>query len=230
MPKILYVEDEPFLAKIVKESLESREFEVIHVDNGNDAFNEFLRHKPEICVLDVMLPGKNGFEIAKEIRAQNSDIPILFLTAKDQTDDLISGFESGGNDYIKKPFSMAELIVRILNLIKLTKGKEEKKADSIPISLGEHFKFSSNSMQLIYGSDTIDLSFKENQIMELLTENINENIDRKKILLHVWNDDSYFNSRNLDVYMRKLRKYLSKDEKLKLITLKGIGYRFYIES
>lgn len=229
MYKILYVEDEPFLAKIVKESLESRAYEVTHVSHGNKAMHTYLEQNFDICVLDVMLPGKNGFEIAKAIRQENEHIPILFLTAKDQTNDLITGFDAGGNDYIKKPFSIEELIVRILNLIKLTKGSVKDIDNVVEIEIGKACVFHVSKMQLDFGDKTIKLSHKENQILFLLCENMNQILKRKKLLLDVWNDDSYFNSRNLDVYIRKIRKHFEADPRVNIITLKGIGYRFQVE-
>ncbi len=229
MYSILYVEDEPFLAKIVRESLESRDFDVYHTDHGSKAVNLFHRSPIDLCVLDIMLPGKNGYEIAEEIRAINPQIPIIFLTAKDQTQDLIHGFEAGGNDYIKKPFSMEELIVRIQNLMTLVNGQSSNRRIRKSIGLGESYSYNPDQMTLSYQEEVIELSYKENQILDLLTQHINSNIDRNDILMKVWNNDSYFNSRNLDVYIRKLRKYFDRDDRVKIITLRGIGYRFHVE-
>ena len=228
MPKILYVEDEPFLAKIVKESLESRDYEVVLVEDGEQAISEYERSAPEICVLDVMLPGKNGFDIARDIRQRDPQVPILFLTAKSQTDDLLQGFQSGGNDYIKKPFSMEELIVRIENLLALTSGARSTEMEADEIAIGDTFRFFPRKMQLQFGEEVRQLSHKESQILHLLCQHRHDRLERKKLLLEVWQDDSYFNSRNLDVYIRKLRKYLSRDERVQIITLKGIGYRFEV--
>ena len=229
MHKILYVEDEAFLAKIVKESLERLGHEVIHRADGRDTLQVFIKEKPEICILDIMLPYKNGYEIAREIREINQSIPIIFLTAKSQTQDLVEGFQSGGNDYIKKPFSMEELQVRIVNLMKLSKGLASKKDQSSTIRIGQQYMFHPLKHRLEIGEATKTLSHKESQILKLLCENMNSTLERKKILMEVWNDDSYFNSRNLDVYIRKLRNHLSQDDSVKIMTLKGVGYHFMVE-
>ncbi len=222
--KILYVEDEPFLAKIVRESLESRGFHVEHVAHGNKAMNVYQSMTPDICILDVMLPGKDGFSIGAEIRSLNKTVPIIYLTAKDQTKDLITGFSSGDNDYIKKPFSMEELIIRIENLLSLTNGLNSNISNSESFILGE-LTFFPIKMELCSKQGSVQLSHRENELLKMLCQHINGQLDRKQILLELWGDDSFFNSRNLDVYIRKIRKYLSADPEVHLITLKGIGYR-----
>ena len=229
MAKILYVEDEAFLAKIVKESLERLEHEVMHLSDGKNVDRIFLDFSPDICVFDIMLPFKNGYELAKEVRHLDNKIPIIFLTAKSQTQDVVTGFEAGGNDYIKKPFSMEELEVRIQNLLKITEGIKKQKTKIEVISIGKYYTFYPIKHQLISTSGKKTLSHKESQILDLLCENINGTTERKEILLKVWNDDSYFNSRNLDVYIRKIRGYLSKDDKVNIMTLKGVGYHFLVE-
>lgn len=229
MYKILYVEDEAFLAKIVKESLERIGHEVIHLPDGKNVDKTFLDIKPDLCIFDIMLPFKNGYEIAKDIRKIDQNIPIIFLTAKSQTNDLVEGFQSGGNDYIKKPFSMEELQVRILNLMKLSKGNGPIKENKSSINIGKVYSFHPLKHQLSTAQNVKTLSHKESQILQLLCDHINSTLERKEILLKVWNDDSYFNSRNLDVYIRKLRSYLSEDDSVKIMTLKGVGYHFMVE-
>jgi DNA-binding response OmpR family regulator len=217
------VEDEPFLAKIVRETLEGKGYEVKHVLNGNNAIPNFKAFQPDICVLDVMLPGKDGFAIGSEIRDLNREIPIIFLTAKDQTEDVLKGFTSGGNDYVRKPFSMEELMVRIENLLQLKNtGTQNSGLESIQLGL---LKFNVHKMEIVTPKEILRLSHRESQILKLLSQDINGQVDRKKILLEIWGDDSFFNSRNLDVYIRKIRKYLSADPSIQLLTLKGIGYR-----
>ena len=222
--KILYVEDEIFLGKIVKETLESRGFEISMVSDGNKAFDEYKTFNPEVCVLDIMLPNKGGLEIAKEIRAVNPTIPILFLTAKVQTEDVLKGFESGGNDYLKKPFSMEELIVRLKNLMNMSVGRQSQ--DSENVIFGDFVFFKAKQELVFKESEIIKLSFRESELLIVLTENLNQKVLRKDILLRVWNDDSYFNSRNLDVYITRLREYLKPDSTIEIITLKGVGYLF----
>jgi len=225
-PKVFYVEDELFLARIVKESLESREFEVIMEHDGGKAINLFKRVQPDICVLDVMLPNKDGFEIADEIREINETIPIIFLTAKTQTEDVVRGFTLGGNDYLRKPFSIEELIARMQNLLR--SGKEgSKKINSESVKIGK-YNFHVNRQVLSNEKEQRKLSFRESELLKLLYESRDKVIDRKEILNLLWGNDSFFNSRNLDVYITKLRSYLKDDPSLEIITIKGIGYRFVL--
>ena len=229
MTRILYVEDEPFLAKIVKETLESQNYEVTLIEDGKDAVAAYAPDAFDICVLDIMLPSKNGFEIAKEIRKQYAAVPIIFLTAKDQTEDVLKGFEVGGNDYIKKPFSMDELIARIENLLTIS-GNKRAIATKLPqIAIGKHYIFAPQNLELQFDGSRMNLSHRESQILEMLCANLNQATVRKEILLKVWGDDSFYNSRNLDVYITKLRGYLKKDSSVKIITLKGVGYQFLVE-
>jgi DNA-binding response OmpR family regulator len=224
--KVFYVEDELFLARIVKESLESREFEVIMENDGAKAIDLFKKSQPDICVLDVMLPNKDGFEIADEIREINENIPIIFLTAKTQTEDVVKGFTLGGNDYIRKPFSMEELIVRIQNVLRLNQGGA-KKINTESVKIGK-YNFQVNRQVLSNDKDQRKLSFRESELLKLLYESRDKVIDRRDILNLLWGNDSFFNSRNLDVYITKLRSYLKEDPSLEIITIKGIGYRFVV--
>lgn len=225
--KILYVEDEIFLGKIVKETLESRGFEISMVTDGKAAVGEFKKFQPEVCVLDIMLPNKNGYEIAEEIRVLDPLVPILYLTAKSQVEDVLKGFGSGGNDYLKKPFSMEELIVRIQNLKNMV-GKKRDISDAV--SLGSFTFYPAKQELLLPNKDVIKLSFRESELLKVLAENTNQKVLRKDILLRVWNDDSYFNSRNLDVYITRLREYFKPDAGIEIITLKGVGYLFKVEA
>ncbi|HEV7781058.1 MAG TPA: response regulator transcription factor [Chitinophagaceae bacterium] len=222
--KILYVEDELFLGKIVRESLESRGFEVIMEEDGAKVLELFKRSKPDICVLDIMLPNKDGFAIADEIRAIDEDVPIIFLTAKTQTEDVVKGFSLGGNDYIRKPFSMEELIVRIQNLLR-NKPDDPQKISGGSATIGK-YNFQINRQLLSNGKEDRKLSFRESELLKILYENRSAIIDRKDILNLLWGNDSFFNSRNLDVYITKLRSYLKDDPSLEIITIKGVGYRF----
>jgi DNA-binding response OmpR family regulator len=222
--KVFYVEDELFLGKIVKESLESRGYEVIMESDGAKAVPLFKTSSPDICILDVMLPNKDGFEIADEIRGINEDVPIIFLTAKTQTADVLKGFQSGGNDYIRKPFSMEELIVRIENVLRNKSGHEPSLAGD-SFTLGK-FTYQLNRQVLSNGKEEKKFSYRESELLKLLYQNRDKIIDRKDILNLLWGNDSFFNSRNLDVYITKLRSYLKEDPSLEIITIKGIGYRF----
>jgi DNA-binding response OmpR family regulator len=226
MTKILYVEDEPFLGKIVKESLESRGFEVGMVSDGREVVEEFKRFQPIICVLDIMLPHRDGYALAQDIRQLNPEMPIIFLTAKTQTEDVLKGFQSGGNDYIRKPFSMEELIVRIQNLLQLIQQKVTTAvAPNGHFELGE-YTFYPHRYELHHGTQLRKLSHRETELLSILAENLNFTVNRRDMLLRVWGDDSFFNSRNLDVYITRLRDYLREDSTLEILTLKGVGYLF----
>jgi len=222
--KVFYVEDELFLGKIVKESLESRGFEVIMESDGAKATALFKKVTPDICILDIMLPNKDGFTIADEIRELNEEVPIIFLTAKTQTEDVVKGFSLGANDYIRKPFSMEELIVRIQNALK-RKSDDTHKISGDSVVLGK-YNFQLNRQLLQDGKDEKKLSYRESELLKLLYQHKDKIIDRKDILNLLWGNDSFFNSRNLDVYITKLRGYLKDDPSLEIITIKGIGYRF----
>lgn len=223
--KVLYVEDELFLGKIVKESLESRQYDVVMESDGANVLSTFQKTKPDICVLDVMLPNKDGFTLAEEIRDVNETVPIIFLTAKTQTDDLVKGFSSGGNDYIRKPFSMEELIARIENALRYKREGSSKPTSGDEVKIGRYL-FHLTRQTLSNKNEEKKLSFRESELLKLLYENRDKIIDRKDILTLLWGNDSFFNSRNLDVYITKLRSYLKDDESLEIITIKGIGYRF----
>lgn len=223
--KVFYLEDELFLARIVKESLESRGFEVVMESDGENALSSFKKSSADICVLDVMLPGKDGFAVANEIRKFNKQIPIIFLTAKTQTEDVVKGFTIGGNDYIRKPFSMEELIVRIQNLLQLNDHPQKINGDMVTLG---RFTFHLNRQVLEDGKEERKLSYRETELLKMLYENRNVIIDRKDILNMIWNNDSFFNSRTLDVYITRLRSYLKNDPSLEILTIKGVGYRFLV--
>lgn len=225
--KILYVEDETLLAKIVKESLESRDYEVVLESDGADVITQFHNVKPDICILDIMLPNKDGFTIAGEIRQSDISIPIIFLTAKTQTSDLVKGFHKGANDYIRKPFSMEELIVRIENALRYR--NEQNAAEPKDAIVMGGYLFNPHRQTLTHNNEEKKLSFRESELLRLLYENRERIIDRKDILNVLWGSDSFFNSRTLDVYITKLRGYLKKDSALEIITVKGFGYRFVLE-
>lgn len=225
--KILYVEDEPFLSKVVKETLEHQGFEVQLVKDGALVVQAFDRFEPDICVLDVMLPNIDGFALGRIIKVRKPEIPIIFLTAKSFTEDVLTGFEVGATDYVRKPFSIEELIVRIQNQLRLRMNTPVQPAVAQPIQLGSYI-FSPDRLELKYGEENFKLSYRETQVLSLLTTNLNQPTDRKELLLAVWGDDSFFNSRTLDVYIRKLRTYLQNDPKIEIITLKGKGYVFHV--
>ncbi|MEO6759533.1 MAG: response regulator transcription factor [Saprospiraceae bacterium] len=222
--KILYVEDEPFLSKIVCESLESRSFEIRLVEDGALVMAAFEQFQPDICVLDVMLPNRDGFSLAQEIRGKYPILPMLFLTAKSQTADVVQGFESGGNDYLRKPFSLEELIVRVHNLLRLTNSTPAPKLETDALAIGR-YRFFPNRQELRLDGQARQLSHRETQLLEILARHPNQAVPRRDILEQVWGHDSFFNSRNLDVYITRLRDRLQADPGVQLLTLKGVGYR-----
>ncbi len=218
--KILLAEDEPSLGLIIKESLETRNFEVILCKDGLEAFLAFKDQRPELLVLDVMMPKKDGFTLAKEIREIDDDIPIIFLTSKSQTADVIEGFTLGGNDYLKKPFSMEELIVRIKALLNRAKKNDTKKV----MELGK-FQFYYDKQLLIEDGNEVALTHREANLLYHLILNKNEVLDRSVILKKLWGDDDFFNARSMDVFITKLRKKLKSDPSIQIINIRGIGYK-----
>ncbi len=226
--KILYVEDEPFLGKIVKETIEGKDFDVSLIADGALVMDAFSSFTPDICVLDVMLPNVDGFTLGLQIRDKFPKLPIIFVTAKIETEDLIKGFDSGGTDYIRKPFSMKELIVRINNQLDLHKVKQQfSSTEKERIELGQ-FLFIRDKYELVLKKNVKKLSSRESEVLTILASNRNQTVDRKTMLLDIWGDDSYYNSRTLDVYIRKLRAYLADDPRIEIITLKGKGYHFIV--
>jgi len=223
MPKttILLAEDEPALGQIIKESLETRDFTVLLCDNGDKALETYQTKSPELLVLDVMMPKKDGFTLAKEIRAIDDTIPIIFLTAKSQTQDVVEGFTIGGNDYLKKPFSMEELIVRINNLLNRT--TIQKTADIL--QLGDYtFDFPKQTLQ--YNNDKpVQLTHREAHLLFHLVKNKNKVLDRSLILNKLWGSDDFFNARSMDVFITKLRKKLSQDNSIQILNVRGFGYK-----
>lgn len=218
--KLLLAEDEPSLAQIVKETLETKNFEVFHALNGEEAITLYEKKHPEILVLDVMMPKKDGFTIAKEIRQHNKHIPIIFLTAKSQTQDVINGFKHGGNDYLKKPFSIEELIIRIYSLL----GRTNLKTNTSNIKIGA-FVFNYTKQELIFNNTVQLLTHRENELLFHLSEKRNEILDRSFILNKLWGNDDFFNARSMDVFITKLRKKLKKDSNIQIVNIRGIGYK-----
>ncbi len=218
--KILLAEDEPSLGQIIKESLETRNFEVLLCPNGEHAYKTYKSENPLLLVLDVMMPKKDGFTLAKEIRQENPNIPIIFLTAKSQTEDVVEGFNIGGNDYLKKPFSMEELIVRINSLLKRNKNE-----DNIgPIALGK-FLFDLKKQTLKIHKKTETLTHREAHLLFHLIKNKDQILDRSVILKKLWGDDDFFNARSMDVFITKLRKKLKSDPTIQIINVRGYGYK-----
>ena len=218
--KVLLAEDEESLGMIVKESLESRDFIVFHAKNGEEALFFYQTQKPDILVLDVMMPIKDGFTLAKEIRQENKHIPIIFLTAKSQTNDVLEGFNHGGNDYLKKPFSMEELIVRVKSLL----NRIAIKPNLENIQIGAYL-FDYTKQSLTFLGEKQQLTHRESQLLYYLFEKKNQILDRSFILNKLWGNDDFFNARSMDVFISKLRKKLKKDTNIQIINIRGFGYK-----
>ena len=218
--KLLLAEDEPSLGQIIKESLETRDFEVFHAQDGEEAFSLYKKEQPDVLVLDVMMPKKDGFTLAKEIRLENKHIPIIFLTAKSQTKDVLDGFEHGGNDYLKKPFSMEELIVRVHSLLNRT----QLKTTSDKLIIG-NFIFNHHKQTLFFNSEPELLTHRESELLFHLFQKKNEILDRSFILKKLWGNDDFFNARSMDVFISKLRKKLKHDENIQIVNVRGYGYK-----
>ncbi|MEO0734069.1 MAG: response regulator transcription factor [Bacteroidota bacterium] len=239
--KVLYLEDEALLGRIVKESLESRGCAIDWYTDGQQASKALAAADDyDIAVLDVQLPGDDGFTIGNRLREQHPGLPILYLTARVQAKDVLEGFEAGGNDYVRKPFSMEELLVRMENLVAMRNGapvgpnSAPAAAPSEQYEFGD-FVFDYPNLRLHHRppagpGSTATLSHREAELLRLFVRARGQSvIERKRILLELWHDDGFFNSRNLDVYVRKLRALLEADPRVRILTLRGVGYRFVVE-
>ena len=218
---LLLAEDEPSLGQIIKESLETRGFDVLLCENGEKAFEIYKTKNPKLLILDVMMPKKDGFTLAKEVRLENPHIPIIFLTSKSQTQDVVEGFHIGGNDYLKKPFSMEELIVRINNLLK--RGELQKSSNILKVG-NYTFDFPKQTLQF---KDEVSsqLTHREAHLLFHLVQNKNKVLERSIILKKLWGNDDYFTARSMDVFITKIRKKLSKDQTIQILNVRGFGYK-----
>lgn len=225
MPTLLLIEDEQALGLIVKDSLEVRGFTVWYAADGEEGLNLFREKRPDAVVADVMMPKLDGFSLAETIRAEDPAVPIIFLTARSQTADVVRGFELGGNDYLKKPFSMDELIVRINALLK----RPRVYAASMPetLRLGS-YQFDYLRQKLGRDGREVPLSHRETELLKRLYEQRNQVLDRATVLRDLWGDDSFFNGRSLDVFITRLRKHLSADPRVQIVNVRGIGYKLIL--
>lgn len=229
MPKklhLLLAEDEPTLAYLIVSSLEEEGYKVTHVTDGDAAVKSFYEIRPDLIILDVMMPKLNGYKVAKSIRATEREVPIIFLTAKVQSRDVVKGFESGANDYIRKPFAMEELLIRIKALL-LKGGVLLAEENQFSFEIGDYL-FNSKKQELLYKEELIKLTSKESDLLQLLCENKNRLLPKANILFKVWKDDSFYHSRSLDVFISRLRKYLNKDSKIMLMNVRGEGYKLIV--
>lgn len=224
--KVLLAEDDENLGTILKSYLEAKGFPTKLCVNGEEALNAYLKEKFDFCIVDVMMPVKDGFTVAKEIRKSDPKIPILFLTAKSMQDDILKGFQVGADDYLTKPFSMEVLLARMNAIIRRADEKSLKPKTHFEIG---KYRFDYNRQMLIFENEEQKLTSKEADLLKMLCESENEVLDRTHALNKIWLDDSYFNARSMDVYITKLRKYLKKDPTIELMNVHGIGFKLVTE-
>ena len=226
--KILLVEDDTNLGTLLKEYLEAKGYETVLAVDGKQGFELFSKDKYNLCILDVMMPLKDGYTLAKEIRAVNAEVPVVFLTAKSMKEDTIEGFNAGADDYITKPFSMEELLMRIKAILRRTETKPAVNSEQTEFVIGE-YKFDYLHQTLDLKGAQQKLTSKETELLKLLCLHTNEILDRGYALKAIWKDDSYFNSRSMDVYIAKLRKYLKDDPRVEIMNVHGRGFRFLVK-
>lgn len=222
--KVLLVEDEQTLSMIIKDTLEEKEFLITTAKDGEEGLRLFMQINPDVLVADVMMPKMDGFEMVRHIRQTDKTTPVLFLTARSAINDVVEGFELGANDYLKKPFGMQELIVRIKALVRRSFVEEKK---NTIFSIG-NYSFNSVTQQLSFSGSSIELSHRESEILKRFCDNKDEVVSTQSLLIELWGDDSFFNSRSLQVFITKLRHKLSKDERIRIINIRGIGYKFIV--
>jgi two-component system, OmpR family, response regulator len=224
--KILLAEDDTNLGILLKNYLTAKSFETTLFINGILALKAFQEEQFNLCILDIMMPELDGLSLAREIRQIKAEIPIIFLTAKSQKEDVLEGFRSGADDYITKPFSMEELLYRIQAILKRTSASTGLRKDDLYI-VGK-YTFEPLKQLLVFGGQSIKLTTKESELLELLCRHCNDILERNFALKSIWIDDNYFNARSMDVYITRLRKYLKKDPTVKILNVHGRGYKLLI--
>ena len=221
--KLLLAEDDENLGLLLKEYLVAKGYDANLYPDGEAAYKGFMREHYDICILDIMMPKKDGFTLAKDIRIVNPDIPVIFLTAKNMKEDVLEGFKLGADDYITKPFSMEELIMRIEAILRRT--SQESQANAQPVFTLGRFTFDTRKQTLAQGDEVVKLTTKESDLLKLLCQNANKILERNYALRSIWIDDNYFNARSMDVYITKLRKHLKDEESVEIINVHGKGYK-----
>ena len=221
--KLLLAEDDENLGLLLKEYLVAKGYDASLFPDGEAAYKGFMRDHYDICILDIMMPKKDGFTLAKDIRIVNPDVPVIFLTAKNMKEDVLEGFKLGADDYITKPFSMEELIMRIEAILRRT--SQENLANAQPVFTLGRYTFDTRKQTLSEGDEVVKLTTKEADLLKLLCQNANKILERNYALKSIWIDDNYFNARSMDVYITKLRKHLSKEPTVEIINVHGKGYK-----
>lgn len=226
---VLLVEDEQTLAMIIKDTLEVQDFDIRTAKNGEEGLRLFFDSRPDVIVADVMMPRMDGFTMVKQIRQTDKTTPVLFLTARSAVTDVVTGFEIGANDYLKKPFGMQELMIRIKALAGRALVQEQPAERPIDwLEIG-NYRFNPTWQRLqLAGKDEV-LSFRESEILKRLCLHRNQVVNMQNILMELWGDDSFFNTRSLHVFITKLRHKLSEDERIRIVNIRGIGYKLIVE-
>ena len=222
--KILLAEDDPNLGMLLSKFIRAKGYQCTLAIDGEEAYKAFTKESFDFLILDVMMPKKDGFSVAKDVRGIDKEVPILFLTAKSMKDDKLKGFEIGADDYLTKPFSMDELLARVNAILKRTNKQEENHLYSI-----NNYLFDFNTRILSFQGNEQKLTTKESELFKILCKNMGKEVDRNDMLKAVWGDDNYFNGRSMDVYITKLRKYLNQDEKVEIVNIHGSGFRLIHE-
>ena len=225
--KIFFCEDDENLGSLLREYLQAKGFIADLFPDGEAGYKGFISGSYDICVLDVMMPKKDGFTLAQEIRAIKPEIPIIFLTAKTLKEDIVEGFKAGADDYITKPFSMEELLLRVEAIMRRVKGKKLK---DVPFYKIGGFMFDTQKQTLSKGDKVLKLTTKESELLTLLCSHANDILERNYALKTIWVDDNYFNARSMDVYITKLRKLLKDDPDVEIINIHGKGYKLITHS
>ena len=226
--KILLVEDDNNFGSILRDYLTLHSYETTLAKNGIEGLEKFRKHNYDLCILDVMMPFKDGFSLASDIRSINKEVPLIFLTAKSLKEDVIKGFKIGADDYLIKPFDSEILLFKIKSIFK-RKISLKKATDNKVDYIFSSFRYNSKFRELQFKNDKpVTLSPKEGKLLTLLLDNMNDLTTREEALVKIWNDDNYFTSRSMDVYVTKIRKYLSKDPKIKIENIHGKGFKFSI--
>lgn len=221
--RILLVEDDQNLGSLLCEFLNAKGFDADLATDGKKGYSMYGDGNYDLCLLDVMMPVMDGFTLAKEIRSVDPQIPIIFLTAKSMKEDTIEGFQSGGDDYITKPFSMEELLYRIRAILKRSGNSENEEEEEV-FQIG-NFTFDPNSQVLVHDKENIRLTSKESQLLKVLCQNRNQTLQRDAALKLIWGDDTYFNARSMDVYISKLRKHFKSDPGVEIVNIHGKGFK-----
>ena len=230
LKRILLVEDDPNFGIVLKDYLTMNDYDVTHAKNGMEGFEKFKKDDYDLCILDVMMPYKDGFTLAKDIREKNQDVPIIFLTAKAMKEDVLKGYKVGADDYLNKPFDSEVLLMKIKAIMQRKAKDSIAESKEFEFQIGNFFLNSKLRFLTFHKENPVKLSPKENELLRLLALHKNDLMPRELALIKIWRDDNYFTSRSMDVYIAKLRKYLNKEDDVEIINIHGEGFRLVVKS